>query len=279
MRRTERHRAAGIATSVFLATFSASILAGGATDASTTAIVGDERSNRWTREFRAYQHNPDGVFRYDIFDETAGKVSVAGSTSIVIGRYRAYFGQGPAAVYRIDSPHKERRLMHTSPDLIGEELDMSRSYEERWEGPDTRVIRHLGVAGERKDHVIRRTLTRVPAAPSELDGVFRLEVVDVSDGVPLPGEQILLRYGDYIGFFRQEHGKPLHAVYAREVEPNQFQVLFSTRDEDSDKVLDLSTDHEGAFRDAQWVESYLATGDFVGTEGHRIQRVFTRMPE
>ena len=103
---------------------------------------------------------------------------------------------------------------------------MSRSYEEQWEGVDKRVIRHIGVAGERKDHVIRRTLSRIPVAPSELDGVWSVEMIDLSDGVPVPGEHIVVRYGDHVGLFSQEKSKPLHAVYARGTRTERIQGAF-----------------------------------------------------
>ena len=262
---------------MLMATLQMSVFAEEGTGGKPASVNRDERSVLAMPQASARLPNPDGVFRYDIFDETAGTVSVADSISIVYGRYRAYFGQGPAAVYHIETPHKELRLLHTAPNLVGHELDMSRSYKEEWEGLDTRVIRHIGVAGGRKDHVIRRTLSRIPVAPSELDGAWSVEMLDLSDGVPVPGAHIVVRYGDHVGLFTQEKSKPLHAVYARELVPNEYKVLFSTRGEEVDEILDFSTEHESAWSGERWVDSYRATGRFQGKKGHQIRRVFSRM--
>jgi len=155
---------------------------------------------------QAQQKEPseNGVFRYDIKDLTTGKVQVEDARSIVYGRYRGYFGHGPAGLYHQKLPHKDYRLMHTSPDLIGLPLDMSLKYEERWEGPDKLVITHIGISGARKDHEIERTLTRIPAPPGELDGAWSVEVTDLTEGARLRGEHVVVRYGNHVAFFVQK---------------------------------------------------------------------------
>jgi hypothetical protein len=169
--------------------------------------------------------------------------------------------------------------MHTSLEMVGQSLDMSLDYQERWQDPDTLIITHTGISGRRKGQTVQRTLTRIPSQPSEIDGVWRVEVADLTEQSAIPGEHVVVRFGDYIGFFVQDGQAPLHAIFAKELSANQYRILFSTRSEESEGLLDFSKDHVGGWRDQKWIESYTATGDFHGRPGHKIERIYSRMPD
>ena len=223
--------------------------------------------------------NPNGVFRYDIKNLTTGKVEVENAKSIVYGRYRAYFGHGPAGLYHQKAPHKDFRLMHTSPEQVGQPLDMSRDYKERWEGHGKLIITHTGIAGRREGQSIQRTLSRIPSQTSEIDGAWRVEVKDLTEPSVIAGEHVVVRMGEYAGFFVQNEGAPpLHAIYAEEVSPNKYRVLFSTQSDESGSYLNFSKEYDGHWSDHRWVENFVAEGTFLGHPGHRIKRTYSRMP-
>ncbi len=222
--------------------------------------------------------NPNGVFRYDIKNLTTGKVEVENAKSIVYGRYRAYFGHGPAGLYHQKAPHKDFRLMHTSPEQVGQPLDMSRDYKERWEGHGKLIITHTGIAGRREGQSIQRTLSRIPSQSSEIDGAWRVEVKDLTEPSVIAGEHVVVRMGEYAGFFVQNEGAPLHAIYAEEVSPNKYRVLFSTQSDESGSYLNFSKEYDGHWSDHRWVENFVAAGTFLGHPGHRIKRTYSRMP-
>jgi hypothetical protein len=217
----------------------------------------------------------DGVFRYDIINLTTREVSVADGRQIVYGPYRAYFrvfpfGTGPAGFYEEREPHKDFRLMHTVPGLAGKHRDLSVDYRERWENPDKLVVTHIG-QGSPEPHRIQRILTRVRTEVSEWDGVWRLQVKDVTADVLVPGENVWIRFGDYIGFFWQSPGQPLYAIYAKQEEKNKFRILFSTSENEVGDFIDHSKEFRGAWDGARWVESYVETTQGNDRFGHRMR--------
>jgi hypothetical protein len=217
----------------------------------------------------------NGVFRYDIINLTTREVSVADGRQIVFGPYRAYFrvfpfGTGPAGFYEEREPQKDFRLMHTVRGLVGKYRDLSVDYRERWENPDKLVITHQG-QGSPEPQQIRRILTRVPTETSEWDGVWTREVKDLTTDTVFPGEQVWLRYGDYIGFFWQAPGKSLYAVYAKQEEKNRFLILFSSREEEVGTYLDHTKDYQGAWDGDRWVESYVDSTPGSDSAGHGMR--------
>ncbi len=207
--------------------------------------------------------NRDGVFRYDIINLTTRTVSVADGRQIVYGPYRAYFrvfpfGTGPAGFYEEREPHKDFRLMHAVDNLVGKYRDLSVDYRERWEGPDKLVVTHLR-QGSPEPERIQRILTRIQTEKSEWDGVWRLQVRDVTANELLLGEKRWIRYGDYIGFFSQAPDQPFYAIYAQQDGPSKFRILFSTREEEVGSSLDRSKAYQGAWDGARWIESYVET--------------------
>ncbi len=226
-------------------------------------------------------HDRDGVFRYDIIDMTSRQVSVADARQIQYGPYRAYFrvfpfGTGPAGFYEEREPHKDFRLMHTVPDLVGKYRDRSVDYSERWEGPDKLVVAHSSAGpGERRR--TRRILTRVDTETTEWDGAWRLRVVDETASEELPGESVSIRYGDYVGFFWRAPERPLYAIYVTQVEKNRFRILFSTREEEVGAILDHASEYRGGWDGARWVESYVEGTEGNERRGHRMRVTYEAM--
>ena len=206
-------------------------------------------------------YDRDGVFRYDIIDMTSREVSVADARQIHYGSYRAYFrvfpfGTGPAGFYEEREPHKDFRLMHTVPDLVGKYRDRSVDYTEGWEGPDKLVVTHSS-PGPGKIRRTRRILTRVETETTEWDGAWRLRVVDETASEELSGERVWIRYGDYVGFFWRAPDRLLYAIYAKQTEKNRFRILFSTREEEVGTILDHASEYQGGWDGVRWVESYV----------------------
>ena len=141
-----------------------------------------------------------------------------------------------------------------------------------------RIITHTGIAGRREGQSIQRTLSRIPSQSSEIDGAWRVEVKDLTEPSVIAGEHVVVRMGEYAGFFVQNEGAPLHAIYAEEVSPNKYRVLFSTKSDESGSYLNFSKEYDGHWSDHRWVENFVAAGTFLGHPGHRIKRTYSRMP-
>ena len=226
-------------------------------------------------------YDRDGVFRYDIIDMTSREVSVADARQIHYGSYRAYFrvfpfGTGPAGFYEEREPHKDFRLMHTVPDLVGKYRDRSVDYTEGWEGPDKLVVTHSS-PGPGKIRRTRRILTRVETETTEWDGAWRLRVVDETASEELSGERVWIRYGDYVGFFWRAPDRLLYAIYAKQTEKNRFRILFSTREEEVGTILDHASEYQGGWDGVRWVESYVEGTEGNERRGHRMRVTFEAM--
>jgi hypothetical protein len=224
-----------------------------------------------------YAECHDGVWKTVKKDLTAGGTG-GERLDIVFGVYWAHVGvEGETRIAEFrhtEAPGKFRELQTWHPDQVGELRDRSREWKETCSG-DRLVQTSIQEAQEGGKNRVQYTSVRVPTKPSALDGAWTLRFEDLTTKARLADGITVIRYGDYIGLFRQPRGAQLVAQVMRMTSPGKWTIVFSTEKSEVNQVVDLCLDcaaePEGQTRRITWtMAGDTTTGALRAPKGHRV---------
>jgi hypothetical protein len=206
----------------------------------------------------------NGAWKVEKKNLTTGAVSPGERLDLFFGSHWAHLGlSGDARIAElrlIEGPGKFRLAHSWHPERVGEIRDRSIGWEETCEG-DRMVQTSLQEPMEGGKDRVQYTYTRLPTEPTTSDGVWKVQLENLTRETRLDDPLTAIHFGDYVVWFHQPPGKALTSSLFQLVSQGKWKVLLSTRAADVDRTFDFSMGRRDEHQGSDWTIQWTAADD------------------